>query len=457
MKYMSTRGNVRGIPFKDAVMMGLADDGGLLVPEVLPDVRDQLEAWRGLGYIDFAKALLSYFIEDITPATLDRLIDDAYASFSEKDVVRLVEVGDVSVLELFHGPTLAFKDVALQLLGGLFTHILEERGGHLNIVGATSGDTGSAAIAGVRGRAGIDIFILFPLGRVSTLQELQMTTVPDANVHCVAIEGSFDDCQSIVKTVFGDLEFKQAYSLGAVNSVNWARVLAQVVYYGYTSLKFDEAPAFCVPTGNFGNVFAGYVASRMGFPIQKLVLATNENDILARFFNSGEYTRGEVRFTHSPAMDIQVASNFERYLFYWFGEDPAKVRAFMDDFSRTGKASIGRRPEDPLFLATAVTNGDTEQAIRVVRKQTAYVADPHTSVGLMAASRHPTLRPMVCIGTAHPAKFPEVVDAVLEPGSAVHPVLEALRGKSARRTVLPADVAVVKGFIRDRGRMTSAN
>lgn len=450
MKYMSTRGGVRGIPFKDAVMMGLADDGGLLVPESLPDVGKRLADWRGLGYTDFAKALLPLFIDDIDSRTLDRLIDEAYATFSEKDVVRFVEAGDVSVLELFHGPTLAFKDVALQLLGGLFAHILAERGGHLNIIGATSGDTGSAAIAGVMGRPGVDIFILFPLGRVSPLQELQMTTVPDANVHCIAIEGSFDDCQSIVKTIFGDLAFKQGYSLGAVNSVNWARVLAQVVYYGYASLRFSEPPSFCVPTGNFGNVFAGYVASRMGFPIRKLVLATNENDILARFFHSGEYTRGEVRQTHSPAMDIQVASNFERYLFYWFGGNPQKVSDFMDVFSRTGRASVGRIPDDPLIVATAVSNRETEEAIRSVHDRCGYVADPHTAVGLMAASRHPELRPMVCVGTAHPAKFPEVVDAVLKPGSAVHPALERLRGRPARRTILPADVEAVKAFVRTR-------
>jgi threonine synthase len=452
MRYTSTRGGVRGIPFKDAVMMGLADDGGLLVPEQLPDVRPQLESWKALGYTDFAKALLPLFIDDIAPATLNRLVDGAYATFTEKDVLRLVPVGDVSVLELFHGPTLAFKDVALQLLGGLFAHILSERGGHLNIVGATSGDTGSAAIAGVMGRPGVDIFILFPKGRVSPLQELQMTTVADANVHCVAINGSFDDCQSIVKTIFGDLDFKHAHSLGAVNSVNWARVLAQVVYYGYTSLRFDVPPAFAVPTGNFGNVFAAYIACRMGFPIARMVLATNENDILARFFASGEYSRGEVRMTHSPAMDIQVASNFERYLYYAFGEDPAKVCAFMESFAATGCASTGHQPDDPLFVSTAVSNGETEAAIRAAKQDAGYVADPHTAVGLMAARRFPSLRPMVCIGTAHPAKFPEVVDAVLGAGAAIHPALEALRGKPARCIELPNNVDAVKALIRASGK-----
>ena len=451
MKYMSTRGGVRGVSFQDAVMMGLADDGGLLIPETLPDVSAKLAAWRRLTYTEFAKQLLALFVDDIEPAVLFRLVDEAYSSFTEPDVVRFVSVGDVTVLELFHGPTLAFKDIALQLLGGLFTHVLAARGGHLNILGATSGDTGSAAIAGVQGRPNVDIFILYPVGRVSPLQELQMTTVPDANVHCLAIEGSFDDCQSIVKTIFGDLEFKHSHSLGAVNSVNWARVLAQVVYYGYASLRFDEAPAFAVPTGNFGNVFAGYLASRMGFPIRKLVLATNENDILARFFATGEYARGEVRFTHSPAMDIQVASNFERYLFYLFDQDPARVSAFIQRFQSEGHASIGSPSQDPLFASTAVSNKDTETAIRETYAETGYVSDPHTAIGLSAAKRFTEHRPMICIGTAHPAKFPEVVDAVLQPGTAVHPELGKLRGRQPRRTVLPADVDAVKAVVRARG------
>lgn len=451
MKYMSTRGGVHGVSFQDAVMMGLADDGGLLIPETLPDVRPMLAAWRGLTYTEFAKQLLALFIDDIEPAVLAHLIDEAYASFSEPDVVRFAPVGELTVLELFHGPTLAFKDVALQLLGGLFAHVLAARGGHLNILGATSGDTGSAAIAGVQGRPNVDIFILYPLGRVSPLQELQMTSVPDANVHCLAIEGSFDDCQSIVKTIFSDLQFKHAHSLGAVNSVNWARVLAQVVYYGYASLRFEEAPAFAVPTGNFGNVFAGYLASRMGFPIRKLVLATNENDILARFFATGEYARGDVRFTHSPAMDIQVASNFERYLFYFFGEDPVRVSAFIQQFQSDGHASLGAPPADPLFASTAVSNKDTEATIRDTFARTGYISDPHTAVGLSAARRFKELRPMVCIGTAHPAKFPEVVDAVLKSASAIHPDLEKLRGRPPRRTILPADVDAVKAIVRERG------
>ncbi|MGI9326076.1 MAG: threonine synthase, partial [Pseudomonadales bacterium] len=262
MRYLSTRGQTAAMPFKDAVITGLAPDGGLLVPESFPDVRERLDDWQNLPFTELAKAVVGLYATDIDADVLSDLVDRAYESFDHADVVAFETLGDLTVLELFHGPTLAFKDVALQLLGQLFEHILAERGEHLNIVGATSGDTGSAAIAGVRGQHNVDIFIMFPKGRVSPLQELQMTSVTDPNVHCLAVKGSFDDCQSMMKQTFGDLDFKAEHNLGAVNSVNWARVLAQVVYYGYASLRLGrERPVtFCVPTGNFGNVFAGYVA-----------------------------------------------------------------------------------------------------------------------------------------------------------------------------------------------------
>ncbi len=452
MKYCSTRGGVNGVAFKDAVIMGLADDGGLLVPESLPDLSREMPGWRKLGFTDLAKALLPYFADDIPETDLHRLIDQAYATFDIPEVVRIAPAGDLNVLELFHGPTLAFKDVALQLLGQLFDYVLAERGDHLNIIGATSGDTGSAAIAGVRGRDNIDIFILFPNGRVSALQELQMTTVTDENVHCLAVDGSFDDCQNIVKTIFADLEFKHRYNLGAVNSVNWARVLAQIVYYAYASLQFDEPVNFCVPTGNFGNVFAGYLAKQLGFPIGKLVVATNENDILARFFATGEYARGDVRFTHTPAMDIQVASNFERYLYYYFGCDAGRVAAFMEDFRTTGTASLDAPPNDGVIESTAVTNDETASAIGDVYRQSGYVADPHTAVGMAAARRFDHLSPVVCIATAEPAKFPEVVNSAVGEDVAHHPRLDALKGLPSRRDELPADVGAVKAFVQQRVR-----
>lgn len=454
MLYFSTRGDTPPMPFQDAVVTGLAPDGGLLLPADIPDVSAELARWRTLGFTDLAVELIALFVDDIPHDDLERLIREAYATFEHPDVVPLVPVGEVTVMELFHGPTLAFKDVALQLLGRLFEYVLKRRGEHLNILAATSGDTGSAAIAGVRGLSEVDIFVMFPNGRVSPLQELQMTTVADANVHCLAVDGSFDDCQMLMKTLFADLPFKQRYHLGAVNSVNWARVLAQIVYYGYASLKLadDDPVSFCVPTGNFGNVFAGYLAKRMGFPIDRLILATNENDILSVFFETGEYRRGDVRYTITPAMDIQVASNFERYLYYLVGEDSARLRAFMAEFAATGRAAVDLPPGTGDFAATAVNVDDTREAIARAYRDHGYLADPHTAVGLAAAGRFPARGPLVCLATAHAAKFPEAVNEAVGADVARHPALEALRGLPARCTGIPASLDAVREFIAAHAR-----
>jgi threonine synthase len=449
MRYFSTRGRTPSMPFQDAVVTGLAPDGGLLLPESIPDVRADLRDWRRLGFVDLAVELIPRFVDDVPRQDLEALIRASYAAFDHADVVPLVPVGEVSVMELFHGPTLAFKDVALQFLARLFEYVLSRRGEHLNILAATSGDTGSAAIAGMRGLSEVDIFVMFPDGRVSELQELQMTTVPDANVHCLAVEGSFDDCQMLMKTLFAELPFKQRYRLGAVNSVNWARVLAQIVYYGYASLKLgSERPVtFCVPTGNFGNVFAGYLAKRMGFPIERLILATNENDILSVFFETGRYQRGEVRYTITPAMDIQVASNFERYLYYLLDGNSERLEAFMSEFARNGKAVLDTPPGTDDFAATAVDVAGTSEAIRTAYRDHGYLADPHTAVGLAAATRYRAAGPMVCLATAHPAKFPEAVNAAVGADVARHSALEALRALPIRRTNIPATVDAVKRFI----------
>lgn len=454
MQYVSTRGRTPPMSFQDAVITGLGPDGGLLLPETIPDVTARLDRWRGLGFIDLACEMVPLFVDDIPSDELERLIRQAYAGFDHPDVVPLVPVGDVTVMELFHGPTLAFKDVALQLLGQLFEYVLERRGEHLNIVAATSGDTGSAAIAGVRGLDAVDIFVMFPNGRVSELQELQMTTVADANVHCLAVDGSFDDCQSLMKTLFADLDYKRRYHLGAVNSVNWARVLAQIVYYGYASLRMaDQAPVtFFVPTGNFGNVFAGYVAKRMGFPIERLVLATNENDILSRFFATGDYRRGDVRYTITPSMDIQVASNFERYLYYLLDQDCERLCAFMAGFAADGHASIGAPPGTRDFAAVAVDVAGTRDAIRGAYRAHGYVADPHTAVGLAAAAQLQVDGPKVCLATAHPAKFPEAVNEAVGADLAHHERLEALRGLETRRSGIGADLDALKAFIAEHVR-----
>lgn len=457
MRYISTRGGCAPMPFTEAVLTGLAPDGGLLVPERFPNVADKLAAWRQLSYVELAQEIFALYVDDIPRQRLDALVADAFASFDHPDVVPLTNLGEFRVLELFHGPTLSFKDVALQALGRLFEHILGQTGNPLNIMGATSGDTGSAAIHGVRGRANIAIFVLYPNGRVSRLQELQMTTVPDANVHCLAIDGSFDDCQSILKATFGDLTFKARHRLGAVNSMNWARVLAQMSYYVHAALRADGPATFSVPTGNFGNIFAGLAVREMGVPISRFVLATNDNDILARFFQTGRYRRGPVRYTVSPSMDIQVASNFERFLHLRFGGDAERVRAFMAEFARHGEASLNDgAPIDPGIVAVAVGTAETVATIRDVHRRHGYVVDPHTAVGIAGARKMSRGEgPPICMAAAHPAKFPESVRKALGPAAgadvAQHSALDRLDAASARRTVLPADREAVMAYVRARG------
>ena len=451
MRYISTRGATPPLSFQDAVLTGLAPDGGLLLPETLPSFAGRLDDWRTLSFPELATEVFVRFADDIPRARIGEIVRGAYATFRHDDVVPLVDLGDVHVMELFHGPTLAFKDVALQVLGRLFEHVVTTRRTRLNVLCATSGDTGSAAIAGIRGRAGMGVFVLYPEGRTSALQELQMTTVPDENVHCIAIDGTFDDCQRIVKAIFGDLDFKARHGLGAANSVNWARVLAQAAYYLYGALRFDEPVSFSVPTGNFGNILAGYLARAMGAPIDRLVLGTNDNDILARFFQTGVYSVGETRRTISPSMDIQVASNFERFVYYRLGRDPAALQAFMATFAAEGVARIdGGVPADEGILATAVDEPATMAAMSDLYARSGYVVDPHTAVGVAAAARFPEHRPMICLAAAHPAKFPESVDRAVGAEVARHALLEGLAEQPQRKTLLPPDLEAVKAFIAPR-------
>jgi len=450
MKYESTRGSVKGISFKDAVIMGLASDGGLLLPETIPFVGGKLADWESLSYQSLAFEIMSLYIDDIDSEALKEIITRSYATFDHKAVTPLRRLEDIHLLELFHGPTLAFKDVALQFLGNVFEHILKERGTTVNILGATSGDTGSAAIAGIRGKDNINIYIMFPEGKTSPAQELQMTSILDDNVHNIAIEGSFDDCQQLMKAVFSDLEFKEKYNLAAVNSVNWTRVLAQIVYYfsAYYQMGSPDKFDVCVPTGNFGNVFSAYIAKKMGLPIRRLIIATNENDILTQFFNTGVYQRGDVNFTHSPAMDIQVASNFERYLYYKYDKDSEKLSEFIDQFLQTGKAEIelNTKQFDDSIVAASVSNKETIETIRRIKKDLDYVVDPHTAVGLCIANRkkEPGI-PMLSLSTAHPAKFDDVL--ALADIEATHPTLEALKGLPTRKQVMATDVDGIKSLI----------
>ena len=452
MKYVSTRDGVAPVRFKDAVMMGLASDGGLVVPEAVPDVSAKLSTWSGLTYPELAFEVIRVFSDDINDEDLKRMTRESYAGFGHADVAPLREVGSLQVLELFHGPTLAFKDFALQFLGELFSHILLERGQTLNILGATSGDTGSAAIHAMRGRPGIRVLIMFPDGRTSPLQELQMTTVLDNNIFNLAVDGSFDDCQQLLKSVFNDLPFKQTFSLGAVNSVNWARVLAQVVYYfwAWYQLRCPAEFDVTVPTGNFGNIFAGYLAKKMGLPLGRLNLATNDNDILARFFRSGIYERGPVHFSLSPAMDIQVASNFERYLYFQFGGDTERVKTFMSGFQDNQTSTLEHLHGDfDWFQAGAVTDAETVTTIEKVFDQCGYLADPHTAVGIAIAEQYQRDDvPMVAVATAHPAKFVEAVGRALPQTPNHHPTLQALAGKETRRYDLAASEASLKTFIK---------
>ncbi len=455
MRYLSTRGGITPVRFKDAVMMGLADDGGLLLPESIPTFSVQeLESWRSLSYAELAFQIISRFVDDIPAQDLQELINRSYATFSHPEVTPVIRKDGVYILELFHGVTLAFKDVALQFLGNLFEYILKERHERLTIVGATSGDTGSAAIHGVRGKEGISIFILHPHGKTSPVQAQQMTSVLDANVHNIAVDGTFDDCQDIVKALMGDLAFKQQYSLGAVNSINWARVLAQVVYYVYAWLKVAQAGQkvlFSVPTGNFGDIFAGYVAWQMGLPVDKLLLATNENNILTRFITQGDYSVGQVVQTLSPSMDIQVASNFERYLYYLFGQDAARVREAFAQLKRDGLIKFSEaemRQVQQEFCSASVDRAATLATIGDFKSETGYLLDPHTAVGVKAARElvHDGT-PVVCLATAHPAKFG---DAVVEATGEAVPVPEAiarLEGLPTRCERMPADVQRVRDFI----------
>lgn len=464
MQYVSTRGQAPKLAFRDVLLSGLARDGGLYVPESWPVLaQETISAMAGKPYAETAKSVLFPFVEgEIAQDTFARMVDEAYAGFGHRAVAPLVQLGDNDwVLELFHGPTLAFKDVAMQLLARLMDHVLAERGERATIVGATSGDTGGAAIEAFRGRDNTDIFILFPKGKVSPVQQRQMTTVPDANVHCIAVEGDFDACQAIVKDMFNHLEFRDRMKLAGVNSINWARIMAQIVYYftSATSLGGPQrAVSFSVPTGNFGDIFAGYVAKQMGLNIDRLLIATNHNDILTRTLETSRYEKAETRPTMSPSMDIQVSSNFERLLFDASGRDAATVRMQMESLKQSGsftiaEATFSRMKAD--FSAGACNEAQTAEQIRETLKTADYLADPHTAVGLHVAKTAHSKSPMVTLATAHPAKFP----AAVEQASGIHPALpdrmSDLMERDERFTVLPDSVSEIETFISSRSRATA--
>ena len=462
MKYVSTRGQAPALGFSDVLLAGLARDGGLYVPDSWPHFsRDEIAALAGLPYCEAAFRLIRPFVDgEIADADLERMCVEAYATFRHDAVAPLVQIGpNAFVLELFHGPTLAFKDVAMQLLARLMDHVLADRARRAPIVGATSGDTGGAAIEAFRGREATDIFILFPKGRVSPVQQRQMTTVADANVHAIAVEGTFDDCQGIVKALFNDHGFRDRVALSGVNSINWGRIVAQLVYYvtAAVALGGPRRPvSFTVPTGNFGDVFAGYCAQRIGLPIEQLVIATNTNDILARTLETGRYETSAVVPTSSPSMDIQVSSNFERLVFEAVGRDGAGVRALYGSLAQSGAFTL---PADALavirseFSAGRAVEADTAAAMRRTLQTSQYLADPHTAVALHVAAGVPSAAtPMVVLSTAHPAKFPDAVAA----STGVRPGLPDWAGDLMQRperfSVLPNDAAAVAAFVEARSR-----
>ncbi len=457
MKYISTRGGISDISFKEAVMMGLADDGGLLIPEEIPALTEgDLDALARLDYPELAFQIISRYATDLPSADLKGLIDRSYATFTHPDVTPVVHKDGVYILELFHGPTLAFKDVALQFLGNLFEYLLAERGEKMNILGATSGDTGSAAIYGVRGKKNVNIFILHPHKKVSPIQELQMTTVTDANVFNIAIRGTFDDGQQIVKEAFGDLGFKSRYALGAVNSINWARVLAQIVYYFYAWGQVRKETGcrevyFSVPTGNFGDIFAGYIAMRMGLPVKRLILATNENNILTRFVRAGDYSIGAVHPSLSPSMDIQKASNFERYLYYLYRGETGRVRSAMERFARGGKLEFSAEEVRRVagdFASLSITSDETVATIAAFHDRTGYVLDPHTAVGVRAGQELAGGEcPVICLATAHPAKFGDAVRRAIGTDPEYPASLQGIDSRERRCEVLDADLAAIKEFL----------
>ena len=463
MRYVSTRGEAPPLDFVEVTLAGLARDGGLYVPESWPKLSQaDIGAFAGRPYAEVALEVIRPFVGDaIALSELSRMVREAYGSFRHPAIVPIVQLGANNfMLELFHGPTLAFKDVAMQLLARLMDHALAGRGERTTVVVATSGDTGGAAVEAFRGRARTDVFVLFPAGRISEVQRRMMTTPEDENVFALAIEGTFDDCQAIVKSMFNHHAFRDRVRLSGVNSINWARIVAQVVYY-FTAATTLGAPhrkvAFTVPTGNFGDVFAGYVAVRMGLPIDRLVIATNVNDILVRTLATGVYELREVTPTSSPSMDIQVSSNFERLLFDAYRHDAKAVRALMNSLTQSRRFSVssGALSEiRTLFSADRADEGETAATIRTVLRETGRLIDPHTAVGVAVAEkevRDPAM-PMIVLGTAHPAKFPDAVEAACGVRPGLPDWLADLPARRERVTAMPADQAAVERFILSASR-----
>ncbi len=467
MDYISTRGGAPRLAFDDVLLAGLARDGGLYVPETWPRFTpDDWRSLRGLSYPELATRVMLPYVESTVPeAVFADMVADAYAGFGHPEVAPLRRLGDgLWLMELFHGPTLAFKDIAMQVLGRLFDHVLTARGERVTIVGATSGDTGSAAIEACRDRDAIECFILFPRGRVSEVQRRQMTTVDAPNIHCIALGGHFDDCQDAVKGMFNDMAFRDSHRLSAVNSINWARIMPQIAYYVAAAVRLgapDREVSFAVPTGNFGNVFAAYAARCMGLPVRRLVIGSNANDILTRTLERGVMETGVVVPTLSPSMDIQVSSNFERLLFDLFDRDGAALAAAMAGFRETGRLELGAarwRALRDLFAAHRLNDAETSEAIGRWHRATGDLLDPHSVIGVEAAVHRRSDRavPAVAMATAHPAKFPDAVVAAAGVRPELPERMADLYAREERYKVLDNDLAGVKAYVNDVLALRSA-
>jgi len=465
LRYISTRESTVSLSFEEVLLTGLAHDGGLYIPETwLPVSAEEVRAMAGMDYMECAYNIMRGYIEEecISNEKLSSLINDTYAMFDNSDVAPLVKLNNNTwLLELYHGPTLAFKDFALQFLGRMFEHILAKRDFRITIVGATSGDTGSAAIEACRGRDNLDIFMLHPAGRISEVQRYQMTTVHEKNVHNIAIKGTFDDCQDLVKGMFNDEKFRNNVNLSAVNSINWARILAQIVYYFTSAAKIgapDKPTTFVVPTGNFGNIYAGYGACQMGLAGTKFVVASNKNDILTRFFKSGDMSISTVRPSLSPSMDIQISSNFERLLFDLFDRDGASVSYAIKKFRETGALPDGKRLRSvvgTLFSGYSVPDKEILEEIIYMHQKSGVLVDPHTAVGLSAARKSvPQIDQRVVLATAHPAKFPDAVFQATGVRPELPHHLADLFDRKEKFVTLANDLVSVQTYVNDNIKST---
>ena len=454
MEYISTRGDNKKFSFSEVFLKGLADDGGLFIPlNIKKFDESKMNSLKKLNYVDLATEIIYLYTGDfLSKKELNEIVKKSYSNFREEDVVKIVELNQLKILELFHGPTLAFKDIAMQLIGNMYEHLLKSNNRTINIVVATSGDTGAAAIDAIKGKSNLNIFVLHPNNRISSVQRKIMTTVEEKNVFNIAIDGNFDDCQNIVKQIFSDLEFSKSINMSGVNSINWARIIAQAVYYFYAHFKLEKDNiSFSVPTGNFGDVFAGYLAKKMGLPIDKLIVATNENDILHRAITKGDYISKEVRETLSPSMDIQLASNFERLIYYVNNSNSEKTAEIMKKVKKNSY-QIEKRDLDIIqkdFLSESCNEKETLGIIKKNYEENGVVLDPHTAIGVGAAQKL-SLNDCLVLSTAHPCKFPDATNNAINKHEKLPKELQHVLNKNENFKVLKNSTDEVKKFIKSK-------